>query len=121
MSCLENRQKKKKTKGEDLEQAEIQEEMIIDLVCDGLLHLNDKNELVYKLEDPTETVSEVIIPRPKGDLIMSGDRFKEEQTGHKAIAMIAAATGLAEKTVSKFEANTDIMNLMAVIGHFLTT
>ncbi len=112
--------KVKYLKGESLEQAEIQEEMIIDMIIEGRLSLGDNNELLYTMEDPTPNISEVKFSRPKGDIIMSGDRFNEDQTGHKAVAMVAAATGLAEKIVSGFEYNTDVSNLMVVIGHFLT-
>ena len=112
--------KRKYMKGDELDQAETQEEMIIDMIMEGRLSLGDNNELLYTMEDPTNSTSELTIPRPKGDIIMSGDRFNEAQTGHKAVAMVAAATGLAEKIVSGFEYNTDVSNLMAVIGHFLT-
>jgi hypothetical protein len=50
---------------------------------------------------------------------MEGDRFREQETMHRAYAMVASATGYAEKVIIKLEYNTDITNLMAVIGHFL--
>lgn len=111
--------KRKYLKGEGLEQIEIQEEMIIDMIMEGRLMLGDKNELIYKMEDPFDSYTEFSIKRPKGDLIMSGDRFTENQSGHKAVAMVSSVIGYPEKIVSRFEYNTDVSNLMAVIGHFL--
>jgi hypothetical protein len=112
--------KRKRLKGEDLEQVEAQELMIIELIEDGFLSMDDKNVLQYKLEEPIEAFSSLSIKRPKGDMLMEGDRFDEKQTIHKAYAMVAAATGYDSKVIMKMEYNTDITNLMAVIGHFLT-
>ncbi len=111
--------KRKRMKGEDLAQAEVQEGIIIDLIQDGLLSMDNKNVLNYKLEEPREGILEFKISRPKGDMLMEGDRFKEQETMHRAYAMVASATGYAEKAIIKLEYNTDITNLMAVIGHFL--
>jgi hypothetical protein len=111
--------KRRRMKGEDLEQAEVQESLIIDLIQNGLLLMDNKNVLIYNLEEPREGITEFKIPRPKGDMLMEGDRFREQETMHRAYAMVASATGYAEKVIIKLEYNTDITNLMAVIGHFL--
>lgn len=112
--------KRKRLKGDDLEQVESQELMIIELIEDGFLSMDDKNVLLYTLEEPIDAFSTLSIKRPKGDMLMEGDRFDEKQTIHKAYAMVAAATGYESKSIMKMEYNTDITNLMAVIGHFLT-
>ncbi len=112
--------KRKRAKGDDLEQMEAQELMIIELIEDGFLSMDDKNVLQYTLEDPIKAFSTLSIKRPKGDMLMEGDRFDEKQTIHKAYAMVASATGYESKSIMKMEYNTDITNLMAVIGHFLT-
>lgn len=115
--------KRKRMKGEDLEQAEVQEDIICGLIEDGLLTMDDKAVLHYTLEEPKPEKGLPLvfeIPRPKGDMIMETDRFKEQEGTKKAYAMIGAATGYDSKVMIHLEYNTDITNLMAVIGHFLT-
>ena len=111
--------KRKRMQGDELKNVEDQEAVIIELIENGLLSMTEKNVLHYDLEEPTEGLISFDIPRPKGDMLMEGDRFEERETQHRAYATIAAATGYAEKVIIKLEWNTDVYNLMAVIGHFL--
>lgn len=113
--------KRAKMKGEDKDQADAQEEIIVGLIEEGRLRMDDKKVLHYVIEEPQPGLPvEFDIPRPKGDMVMEADRFKEQQAIHKAYAMIAAAVGYDQKAVMKLEYNTDVTQLMAVIGHFLT-
>lgn len=115
--------KRKSLKGEELENIEAQEEIIIDLIMDGFLVFEDDNSLTYTLEDEygdTLGFQDLSIKRPKGDVLMECDRYKEQEGMHRAYAMTAAAVGRPLKVITKLEYNTDITNLMAVIGHFLT-
>ena len=109
--------KKKYLKGEDLEQVEIQEEMIVDMIMEGILVFKD-NAMEYTPLEPVGSLPVVKISKPKGDLLSSGDRFKEHQSGKKATAMLAAMAGEAEMTINKLDV-PDFQNCMVVVGHFL--
>ncbi len=110
-------------KGESLELAEEQKETLIDLIKDGNLVFNrEKNTVTYHLIDEVEEFSNGIeFGRPNGTAIMESDRFKENESVKRAYATIAGVIGESMKRVHKLEYNTDVANLMTIIGFFLTT
>lgn len=109
--------KRKYLSGEELDQIEIQEEMIIDLICDGTLIFNE-GTLEYTPIKDLGCLPIVKMQEPTGSLLSAGDRFLEHQSGKRSIAMIAAISGEPEKNISKLSM-ADTQNLMAVMGHFL--
>lgn len=104
-------------KGDDLEQVEIQEEMIIGLICKGHLEF-DGNVLNYTPIKEIGALPVVKISEPTGAMLSAGDRFKEHESGKRSIAMLASMSGEAEKVIGKLSM-IDTQNLMAVMGHFL--
>jgi hypothetical protein len=69
--------KRKYLKGEDLDQCDIQEEMIIDMIMEGLLVFNE-NAMEYTPIEPVGQLPIVKISKPKGDMLSSGDRFGKD-------------------------------------------
>lgn len=104
---------------EALEQYEIQKETIIDCIAEGILHLDESNVMQYTMEDPVAGIEKLSIPKPAYKVLVATDKYKENAANQRAIALIAAATGEPEKLVSQFSINTDMSNIMMVLGHFL--
>lgn len=110
--------KRKYLKGEELDQVDVQEEMIIDMISDGILLFDDNNDLVYTPIKKLGALPIVTLHEPTGSMLSAGDRFKEHEQGKRATAMLGSMSGEAEKVLSKLSM-VDTQNLMAVMGHFL--
>lgn len=112
--------KVKRMNAEELEQYDAQKEIILDCIMDGMLSLDEHDVLQYRMDEPVSGIESVSIAKPNFRVMKATDKYGDNATTSKTIALIAAATKQPEKLVELFDWNTDVTNIMAVLGHFLS-
>jgi hypothetical protein len=102
-------------KEEDQIGFEIQKSQFIRAVKKGRLIYNEDESLTYKFSNKVEKYAgkELIIKRPQGNAYIGMDRFKDQQTMHKAFSILATMTGHAIEYFSNID-GIDIKALQSI-------
>lgn len=105
---------------DDRESFEQQKAKIVKAIMIGRASINDKGDVVYALKDPLPGAEELTLRMPSGDAYMEMDRFKDQQSVRKLMAVMGYMTGKPVKTFSGMS-GIDLKLCMAVTSLFLAS
>ena len=105
---------------DDLTSFEDQKRKIIKAIKKGRASVRDNGDITYVLKEPVHGVNEVVLSMPRGEGYMEMDRYKEQASVHKFMAVMGSMTGKPVKVFSGM-GGIDLKFCMAVSTLFLAS
>lgn len=105
---------------DDRKSFEEQKRKIVKAITIGRASVDTDGNIVYSLKDPVNGVDSVTLKMPRGEGYMEMDRYKEQASVHKFMAVMGSMTGKPVKVFSNMS-GIDLKFCMAVSALFLAS
>jgi hypothetical protein len=105
---------------DDRKSFEEQKRKIVKAIVIGRASVDQDGNIAYSLKDPVNGLDSVTLKMPRGEGYMEMDRYKEQASVHKFMAVMGSMTGKPVKVFSNMS-GIDLKFCMAVSALFLAS